>query len=684
LHKKEFTSFDVAAIVRELREAVLDSRVNNVYQLDAKTLLLKLHKAGKPAFRLVMEAGRRLHLTAYSLEKPLMPPAFCMALRKHLRNAWLTNVEQHEFERVVVVSFRTRTNALKLVLEFFGDGNIILVDENGQILQALIYKRMRDRNIVRDEVFHFAPSTGRNPFKTSKEELLETLRSSDDVEVVRAVARFLSIGGVYAEEILSEAAVGKTKPCNALSNDETEAIFNSLQDSLTHIASGKLEPCIVLDEAGGYIDVAPFRLKRYQVEGLKLQPYDSFNEALDEFYVRISTIEQAMASVEIEELEREAARLKRIIVDQEKTKTEAETKAEQDKRVGDVIYAHIGDLQALMDKFSAGKQSGKEWKVIVSEALTEKQAGKKPWVFLDSFDAKGLFANVSIDGLPFSLNLRRTLFENAADFYERGKRAKQKLEGIKTAMNDSYKKLEEVEAKVSEVQAAERGKPAEAMEEIAKRKVKHKEWFEKFRWFISSDGFLIIAGKDATSNEVLIKKHTENRDVVFHADIVGAPFVVIKTEGKEPSEQCLREAAEFAAAHSRGWREGFGSVDVYRVEPEQLTKAGPSGESVGHGAFVVRGGRNWLRGVALKLAVGVTTEKNGAIRYVGGPVDSVKAKTEDYVKVVPGDLAGKELFKRVLGALARKMPKEAREKILKASVEEIRDYIPFGKGNVVE
>jgi predicted ribosome quality control (RQC) complex YloA/Tae2 family protein len=498
---------------------------------------------------------------------------------------------------------------------------------------------------------------------------LEALKSSGDVEVVRAVARFLSIGGIYAEEILLNAGVDKTKPCNTLSNDDTEAIFNNLQDSLTKVASGKLEPCIVLDEAGGYIDVVPFRLKRYQVEGLKLQPYDRFNEALDEFYVRISTIEQAMAGVEVEELEREAARFQRIIVDQEKTKTEAETKAEQDKRVGDAIYAHIGDLQALMDKFSAGRKGGEEWKFIVSEALAEKQTGKKPWVFFDSFDAKGLFVNVSIDGLPFSLNLRRTLFENAADFYERGKRAKQKLEGIKTAMHDSYKRLEEVKAKIAEVQAAERGKPAEAMEELAKRKVKHKEWFEKFRWFISSDGFLIIAGKDATSNEVLIKKHTENDDVVFHADIVGAPFVVIKSEGKEPGEQCLREAGEFAAAHSRGWREGFGSVDVYWVRPEQLTKAGPSGESVGHGAFVVRGERNWLRGVALKLAVGVITGKNGAIRFVGGPIDSVKAKTEDYVKVVPWDLAGKELFKRVLGALARKMPKETREKILKASVE---------------
>ena len=66
LRKKEFTSFDVAATVRELREAILSSHVNNVYQLGQKTLTLKLHKVDHPPFQLVLKAGRRLHLTAYS------------------------------------------------------------------------------------------------------------------------------------------------------------------------------------------------------------------------------------------------------------------------------------------------------------------------------------------------------------------------------------------------------------------------------------------------------------------------------------------------------------------------------------------------------------------------------------------------------------------------------------------
>ena len=685
LRKREFTSFDVAAVVRELNAAILDSRVNNLYQLNAKTLILKLHKTDTPAFRLVLEAGRRLNLTAYALEKPFTPPAFCMALRKFLRNARLTTIEQYEFERVVILSFKTQDRAPKLVLEFFGDGNIILVSEKGEILQALIYKRMRDRDIVRGEAFRFAPSAGKSPYKVGKEEFMQGLKTLGEIEVVRAIVRFLSIGGVYAEEILLRAGVDKTKVCSALTEDETETIFKSLQHLLAQVKSGTLEPSVVLDESGDLVDVIPLKLKHYEHEGVKLQSYGSFNEALDEFYVKVSAIEQAMGGVEIDQLRREAERLGRIVVDQEKATVEAEAEANHAKHIGDTIYAHLSDLQILLDKFLTARQSGKDWNTTVFEVLTAKKATVNPWALFVSFDAKNMLVNICVNSLAFGLNVRRTLFENAAGFYEQSKRARQKLDGARTALNDSRKKLEDVEVKIRDAETLERSKPAEIVEQLEKHRVKHKEWFEKFRWFVSSDGFLVVAGRDAVSNEVLIKKYTEDSDVVFHADIVGAPFVVIKTEGKKPSEQCLREAAEFAAAFSRGWREGFGSVDVYWIKPEQLGKGGPSGESVGHGAFVVRGERNWMRGTPLRIAISAAVdEEKGMVRVGVGPVEAVKARSSMFVIVVPGDLSGKELFKRILRILSGKMSKELREALMRLSVEEIRDFIPYGKGVILE
>jgi predicted ribosome quality control (RQC) complex YloA/Tae2 family protein len=680
LPKKEFTSFDASAVVHELKDALVNSRVNNVYQLDAKTLLLKLHKTDKPPLRLVMEAGRRLHLTAYALEKPLVPPAFCMALRKHLRGAWLTSVEQYEFERIIIFYFKTKTGMLRLILELFGEGNIILTSEKGEILQALIFKRMRDRNILRNEIFQFPPSSGKNPFKVTKEELETTVKDLGDVEVVRAIARFLGVGGVYAEEILLRANVEKTKHCKALTNPEVNAIFDSLQSLLSTLSSFKVEPRIVLAEDGSFLDVVPFRLKRY--EAFKSQPYSSFNEALDEFYVKVTAAEKAVASSGVDELQREAERLKRMIAEQEQALREAESKAERDKCIGDVIYAHSSELQALLDKISAAKREGKDWNAIISEVLTAKRSGRTPEAFVESFDARNLAVNVCMDNMRFSVNLRRTLFENAAEFYERGKKAKQKSTGALTALEESRRKLAEIEQNLREAEDLKRAKPMEAMKELAKRKVKSKEWYEKFRWFISSDGFLVVAGKDAVSNEVLVKKYAEPDDVVFHADVTGAPFVVVKTEGKEAGEQALREAGEFAAAFSRAWREGFGSAEVYWVKPEQLSKSGPSGEYVSHGAFAVSGKRNWMRSVPLKLAIGVVA--NGEVRFVGGPVEAVKAKTKTYVTIGPGDVTGKELLKQVLRAVALKLPREQREKVGKASVERIREFVPYVKGRIVE
>jgi predicted ribosome quality control (RQC) complex YloA/Tae2 family protein len=682
LRPREFTSFDVAAAVRELKTTIVDSRVNNVYQPEKKTLLLKLHKPDMPAFQLFLQAGRRLNLTAYAPEKPSAPPAFCMALRKYLRNAWLTGIEQFEFERVVVLSFKSQTGILRLICEFFGEGNIVLVSEDGQILQALYYKRMRDRDIVRGEPFRFPPPFGKNPLKVSKEDLSAGLRASGDVEVVRAFARLLGVGGVYAEEVLLLTGVDKLKHCASLSENEVARIFDTLHQLLARVTTGALEPCVVLNENGGFVDVLPLLLKRYESPGFRLRSYSSFNEALDEFYVRVSAVEQAASDEVVEGLKREAERLERMVADQERVLREAEAKAEEDKQVGNTIYAHIADLQALMDKFSTGRSEGKEWKAIVAQIMAKKTESSMS--SFDSFDDKNLTVNVYVDGLRFGLNIRKTLYETAASYYERGKRAKQKLEGAETALSESRKKLEETRQKIREAEALEQGKPAELLQKLEKRRFKHKEWFEKFRWFTSSDGVLVVAGRDAVTNEVLIKKHTQHEEAVFHADIVGAPFVVVKTDGKAPSIECLREAGEFAAAFSRGWRENFGAVDVYWVKPSQLSKTGPSGESVGHGAFAVRGERNWQRGTPLKLAIGLVTDSDGSVKFVGGPVASAQAKTQAYVVIVPGDLAGKELFRRILNALASTVSKEAREKVLKASVETIRDFVPYGKGRLLE
>ena len=261
LPKKDFTSFDLHAIVNELKDKLVDARINNIYQLDAKTLLLKLHKVSQAPIMLVLEAGRRIHLTSYTLEKPQTPPAFCMTLRKYLPGAWITKVEQYEFERIALFQIKTKTGMMHLILELFGEGNIILTGEKGEILQALFFKRMRDRNIVRNETYQYPPSSGKNPFKVTHEELIAALQAGGDSEVVRVIIRALGLGGVYGEELLQRANVEKTKSCSKLTSTEIDAIFAALTELLSAISTQKLEPSIILDNIRGIHGCGPLQIK---------------------------------------------------------------------------------------------------------------------------------------------------------------------------------------------------------------------------------------------------------------------------------------------------------------------------------------------------------------------------------------------------------------------------------------
>ena len=678
--KKEFSSFDIAAATRELQPTIANSRVNNIYQFGEKTFIFKLHKTDSPMLRLVVEAGRRLHGTTYAEESPAEPPPFCMTLRRYLRDSWLRSVEQVEFERIVTLTFETKTGLLKLVVELFGEGNLILTNEQGIIIQALAFKKMRDRDVVRGVELVYPPASGKNPFKVTEDELQELIGGGSNSEVVRVLARGLGFGGAYAEETLLRADIEKSKPCKDLSENDVHGIFGALQTILAPVLEGKFEPAIVLDEGDSYQDVVPFKLKRY--EDAKTQAYETFNAALDEFFLHVTAVEKAAGSFEVDRLKSEAKRLKRIVDEQQNSIEEDEKRTVRDKQIGDTIYAHFQELQTFQEQLLKANQRGYEWKDIIAQVMAAKKAGKTPMTYVEGFDGKNLALNFALDSFRFSLALRLSLFDNANEYYEKGKRAKEKAQGALAALNDSKKKLAKVEQKLAEAEELKSLKPAQIVEALAKRKeeMANKQWYEKFRWFTTSDGFLVVAGKDTVSNEVLIKKYTKMEDVVFHAEITGSPFVVIKTEGKEPSEQALQEGAEAAASYSRAWRENAGTADVYWVKVDQLSKSGPSGESVPHGAFFVVGKRNWYKNTPLRIAVGVTLGEEAG--FVGGPVDSVKAKTKTYVIVQPGCYQGKELLQLVLRTLTAKFSKEQREKVGKTSIEHVREFIPYTKGAV--
>ncbi len=658
------TSFDIGALIPEIDRLAKGVRVNNIYQINFNTLLLKLRRPSRSPLHLIIEAGRRLHLTSYALEKPRNPPAFCMALRKHLKNGLVKGVRQHEFERIVIIDISRQEGDFQLISELFGEGNIILLNPENNILQALTYRRMRDRNVLRGEVFQHPPSSGRNPLKQSRQNFRE-IRELGELEIVKALTKFLSIGGLYAEEILLRAQIDKAASTNSLNKEKLDRIYDELHQILSAIKTENLKPRIIVGDKGESIDVTPVSMQRYL--NFTQKEYATFNEALDEYYTKFNAKEGV---VEVAKgMEGELMRHQRVFQRQQKAIDALKSQIQRNKLVGETIYLHFGYLRSLLQRIMEEKRDGKPWETIVTSIEKRKEAGHFPEVYFNSIEPKGLIVNVSAEGYVFPLNLRRSIQDNAANYYTRAKKTEKKLEGAEKALLETQAKMEELQQQIGLVKETREGPP----------KRRKKAWYEKFRWFHSSDGFLVIGGRDATTNEILVKKYMEPNDVVFHADVLGAPFLLVKTGGETPPEKTMTESAQLAASFSRAWRQMLGAVDVYWIRPEQVSKSPPPGQYLKKGAFMIRGTKNYIRGVKLRTAIGVKTKEEG-VTVIGGPVTAVANKTNLYVELVPGKQTSGKLAKQIQHLLAKRASNPWKKAISEIPLEEIQSFIPLGRG----
>ena len=234
--------------------------------------------------------------------------------------------------------------------------------------------------------------------------------------------------------------------------------------------------------------------------------------------------------------------------------------------------------------------------------------------------------------MKITLEIKKTLEQNAQTYFEKAKKSRKKLEGARKALERSLKRLDE------EKQIGEKKK-----EDIKKTKPRRKKaWYEKFRWFRTSEGFLAIGGRDATTNEVIIKKHTDKDDVVCHTDMAGSPFFVIKSEGRKIGEESIQEAIDATFCFSRAWKLGLGTADVFWVTPEQVSKEAQSGEYLPKGAFMIRGKTNYVS-PSCDLAIGVM--EDGSVMC--GPRIAVKEHVRDILRIKKGNKKASDVAKAI-------------------------------------
>ncbi|KAK1818702.1 hypothetical protein LTR12_006887 [Friedmanniomyces endolithicus] len=202
--------------------------------------------------------------------------------------------------------------------------------------------------------------------------------------------------------------------------------------------------------------------------------------------------------------------------------------------------------------------------------------------------------------LAIDIDLALSPWVNARQYYDQKRTAAEKKERTAQA---SQKALKSTEQKVM----ADLKKGLKQEKEVL-RPVRKQMWFEKFVYFISSDGYLVLAGRDAQQNEILYRRYLKKGDVYVHADLHGAASVIIKNNPATPEApippSTLGQAGHLAVCTSSAW-ESKAVMSAWWVHGEQVSKTAPTGEYLSAEGFMVRGKKNFLPPAQLLLGFGL-------------------------------------------------------------------------------
>jgi len=687
--KQDMSSADVAAVVAELSagpRSIIDAKIGKIYQPASEEIRINLYVFHQGRDNLVIEAGKRLHMTKYIRASPTLPQAFPMLLRKYLMGGRIVSVEQHDFDRIIKIGIERAGVRSTLIVELFARGNVLIVDSENKIILPMNPVTLKDRRLRSGEVYEL-PEAQLSPVEAKVSDLMDAF-SKSTADIVRTIATRFNLGGVLAEEACARAGIDKSKPAKEATLEDAEKLQNALQDLFSPLFRGRaaakpegepeteagietqipgLRPQHVKQEINGKIetfDVVPFDLKRYS--DYEKEYFDSFNTALDEFFGK-KALEQVAEVKEAEKKEKTLGVFERRLLQQEESLAKFGKEIEKNNALAEIVYANYQVIEELFSVLNGARAKGYSWdeiRSILKQAKKTVPAAQK----ITNIDPKTGTIMVDLDGKIVSLDIRKTVPQNAQEYYEKVKKFTKKRDGAIRAIEDTKKAMEKKAAS----KAAKAGRKLQAS--------RKKHWYDRFRWFVSSDGFLVVGGRDADTNEEIFKKYMEKRDIVFHTQTPGAPLTVVKTGGEEVPESTLQEAAQFAVSYSSLWKAGQSSGDCYWIKSEQVTKTPESGEYLKKGAFVIRGERNYFKDVPLGIAVGLEL-KGGETRVIGGPASAVRKNGDYILEIVPGKFNQNDISKKIYRIYADELNDPRFVKQI-ASPDQVAMMIPAGESDI--
>jgi hypothetical protein len=242
----------------------------------------------------------------------------------------------------------------------------------------------------------------------------------------------------------------------------------------------------------------------------------------------------------------------------------------------------------------------------------------------------------------------------------------------------AIKSIEQVKEKTKKKLEKLKNKSDTEIKEILVSEVRKKNWYERYRWFFTSDGMLAIGGRDAPSNSAVVRKHLGKMDKIFHGDIFGSPFFILK-DAENPSTNSMNEVAHATVCFSRAWREGLHGLNAYWVNPDQVKKSAPSGQFLPKGSFSIEGKRNFVNIPSLRLSVGIIPQDDHYL-LTSGPPATIKKNSICYAIIEPHGSEMVEVAKKIKIEFS-KLEEEITKHI---SLDDFVRALPAGQSQIKE
>lgn len=639
------TNVDVAALAAELSRLLDGARVDKAYQPAKDRVLIRFRQRGLGRLDLLFELGRFVTVTKRAIDNPDRPSMVAKILRQKYGNARVVGVSQVGFDRLMRIDLE-RDARRSIVLELFGEGNMLLLDEGGTIFLPMRGEDYGARKLRQGEAYQ-APPGGARPFDLDVDALREAAGRGRGKDVVRFLAMDLGFGGQWAEELCARAGLDKKAAPKELDDGAWGALHAAVAELGADIARNDLAPALVYED-GELTDAVPFTMETLRPPKHVYEEAPTFREALDAFFVGIETGEDE-DDPRRARFEEAKGKLERQVKQMEDAIAGFQEEEDARRADGEALYARFQEVQKVLDDLQAARQA-RSWQEIEATLRHARESGDAAAQVVRELRPHNGTAVLRVEDTEgrvrdVEVSLNASVQENADACYQAAKKGKARQEGASKALRDARARLDDLVRKGLDAFGEPRKKVA--------RQKRH-FWYESYRWTFTPGGLIAVGGRNAGQNDQVVKKYLRDGDRYVHADIHGAPSVVVRPVDAPPTdvgEDDLRVAGQFAVCSSRAWRQ-FGAASAYWVTPQQVDKTPRTGEFVPRGAWIVHGKRNSLEGLPVAWAVGMVrigpdgvpvpagqdAPERSVEKLAGGPPDGIRPFAESLLEMEPGDV----------------------------------------------